>query len=97
MGIESLLAQIKISNDNFKTLSGRLDKLSKENQLTRDEYQKNLTAINKVTTLERSFNKATQTFETQIKALSDRITELSKHGVVVDNTTSDSSADSESS
>lgn len=97
MGIESLLAQIKISNDNFKTLSGRLDKLSKENQLTRDEYQKNLTAINKVTTLERSFNKATQTFETQIKALSDRITELGKNGVVVDNTASDSSADSESS
>lgn len=76
LGIESLLAQIKISNDNFNKLESRLDKLSKENQLTRDEYQKNLTALNKVNTLERTVNASTKTFETQIKALSDRITSL---------------------
>ncbi|MBE6423088.1 TraB/VirB10 family protein [Succinivibrio dextrinosolvens] len=76
LGIESLLAQIKISNDNFHKLDQRLDKLSKENQLTRDEYQKNMTALNKVNTLERAVNTSTKTFETQIKALSDRITAL---------------------
>lgn len=76
LGIESLLAQIKISNDNFNKLESRLDKLSKENQLTRDEYQKNMTALNKVNTLERTVNASTKTFETQIKALSDRITSL---------------------
>lgn len=76
LGIESLLAQIKISNDNFNKLESRLDKLSKENQLTRDEYQKNMTALNKVNTLERTVNSSSKTFETQIKALSDRITAL---------------------
>ena len=76
MGIESLLAQIKITNDNYRNLEHQIDKLSKENQLTRDEYQKNMTAINKVNKLERSYNKSTQTFETQLKALSERITSL---------------------
>lgn len=77
LGIESLLAQIKISNDNFREVKDKLERQSKEYQLIRDEYSKNQTALNKINALEKTYGKSVQTFETQMKALSDRITELS--------------------
>ena len=78
LGLESLLAQIKISNDNFAKLEGKLNRLSKENELTRDEYQKNMTALSKVEHLQKNFEATSKNFETQIKALSERITSLSR-------------------
>lgn len=78
LGIESLLAQIKISNDNFREVKDKLERQNREYQLIRDEYTKNQTALSKIDSLEKTYGKSVQTFETQIKALSDRITELSK-------------------
>ena len=78
LGIESLLAQIKISNDNFREVKDKLERQNREYQLIRGEYSKNQTALSKIDSLEKTYGKNIQTFETQIKALSDRITELSK-------------------
>ena len=78
LGMESLLAQIKIANDKFAHVEKQLEELSADNNLTRKEYQKNKQAIMKANELDKTMGNMINKYDTQMKALNDRITELAQ-------------------
>lgn len=78
MGIDSLLAQIKISNDNYEHLQQELKKISREQELTRSEASENRKAISRVSQLEKDFEKTTEQMRGQIEVLSEKLTKANE-------------------
>lgn len=78
MGIESLLAQIKISNDNVRRLENEIRKLQREQQLTREESSENKQAISRVSRLEKDFQTTTEDLSGKIDVLSQNLTRASE-------------------
>lgn len=74
MGIDSLLAQIKISNDNVQKLEREISKLRKEQEMTRSESSENRRAISRVSKLEKDFTAASQDLNSRIEVLSQNLT-----------------------
>ena len=74
MGIDSLLAQIKISNDNVQKLEREISKLRKEQEMTRSESSENRRAISRVSKLEKDFTAASQDLSSRIEVLSQNLT-----------------------
>lgn len=83
LGMESLLAQIKIANDKFSHVEKQLEELSADNNLTRKEYQKNKQAIMKANELDKTIGSMINKYDTQMKALNDRITELAQSNLAL--------------
>ena len=78
MGIESLLAQIKIANDNVKKLESELNRINKEQDLIRSESSANRSALSRVSQLEKDFKEQKTKQKEQIEALSHRLTKNSE-------------------
>lgn len=74
MGINSLLAQIKISNDSVQKLEREIGKLRKEQEMTRAESSENRRAISRVSKLEKDFASASQDLSGKIEVLSQNLT-----------------------
>ena len=74
MGIDSLLAQIKISNDSVQKLEREIGKLRKEQEMTRAESSENRMAICRVSKLEKDFASASQDLSGKIEVLSQNLT-----------------------
>lgn len=78
MGIESLLAQIKIANDNVSKLEGELRKVTREQELARSENAENRRAISRVSRLEKDFQDTTSDMRGQIEVLSANLTKANE-------------------
>lgn len=86
LGIESLLAEIKLANDNVRRLENKIDGVTSEQNLARAEYRKNVTALQKVGTIERNMMQNAKQTQEQIQALSNKLTDLAQNNSKIEET-----------
>lgn len=86
LGIESLLAEIKLANDNVRRLENKIDGVTSEQNLARAEYRKNVTALQKVGTIERNMMQNAKQTQEQIQALSNKLTDLAQNNSKLEET-----------